>query len=136
MGCYDSDSPGHAPRYLDVRHFFDKYNMTNNLHGRLAYSGLRASVKNGVVLLGLESDWIVKMSHNVNGFVVETRELGSLGDAQIGKIQVMFTINTLSIDLNEGHAFSRLWLDKIEGFNVVMNFVESHRGNRKVRILP
>jgi len=110
--------------------------MTNNLHGRLAYSGLRASVKNGVVLLGLESDWIVKMSHNVNGFVVETRELGSLGDAQIGKIQVMFTINTLSIDLNEGHAFSRLWLDKIEGFNVVMNFVESHRGNRKVRILP
>ncbi len=116
--------------------------MTNSLNGRLSYTGLRASVREGVMVLGFGTDEIVRLWHDANGFYVVSRELGSLGDSQITKIQVMFTINTLVIDFIEGVAFNRLWCDKIDGFELVMKYAEGFSGAHaisganKIRIIP
>ncbi len=110
--------------------------MGNALNGRLSYSGLRVNMKDGVVILGYGAEEIVRLWHDANGFTLHSRELGRLGDSQIAKIQVMFTIKTLTIDLLEGVAFNKLWCDKIDEFELVVKYAESFSGTKKIRIIP
>ena len=107
--------------------------MNNALNGRMTYTGLRSSLKEAVIILASEANEIVRLGHDVNGFYVSSRELGTLGDSQIVRIQIMFTINTLSIDFMDGSAYSRLWCDKIQNFETLMRYAEGFSGAHAFR---